>query len=121
MTPRRATTTRVSVDSAGNEANNSGSSGPAISADGRYIAFSSSATNLVAGDGNGVVDIFLHDTQTGTTTRVSVDAAGVESNGHSTNPAINEDGSFVAFQSDASNLVANDTNGRRDVFRAPRQ
>ena len=114
-------TTRVSVDSAGVEANFGSDNGPAISADGRYIAFSSGATNLVAGDTNGFTDIFLHDTQTGATNRVSVDAAGVESNGHSSYLAISADGSYVAFQSDASNLVANDTNGRRDVFRAPRQ
>src|SRR5205823_7255077 len=81
-TPARAsagTTERVSVDSAGNEGNG-GSGGTAISADGRFVAFSSYATNLVAGDTNGVADVFVHDRQTGTTERVSVDSAGTQGN-----------------------------------------
>ncbi len=110
------TTTRVSVDSAGGQAN-SGSSYPSISADGRFVAFVSWASNLVAGDTNGREDIFVHDRQSGTTTRVSVDSAGEQGNGYSNfAPTLSADGRFVAFASDASNLVAGDTNGTGDIF-----
>ncbi|MCB2188666.1 MAG: hypothetical protein KQJ78_19785 [Deltaproteobacteria bacterium] len=108
-------TTRVSVDSAGNEGDaNSGTA--SISADGRYVAFESVATNLVAGDTNGFFDIFVHDRVTGATTRVSVDTAGNQSNGDSYNAQISADGRWVAFESGATNLVAGDTNGHWDVF-----
>ena len=104
-------TERVSVDSTGAEANGL-SSGGSISADGRYVAFVSSATNLVLGDTNGVSDIFVNDRQTGVTKRVSVwgTFGGGQANGWSGSPAISGDGRYVAFQSDASNLVAGDTN-----------
>ncbi|MFC6674097.1 TolB family protein [Marinobacterium aestuariivivens] len=108
-------TTRVSVDSSGNQAAG-GSARPAISADGRFVAFGSGASNLVTGDTNGRPDVFVHDRDTGATTRVSVDSAGIEGNSDSDNPAISADGRFVAFNSRASNLVAGDTNGRYDVF-----
>jgi hypothetical protein len=108
-------TTRVSVDSNGVQAND-GSFFPSISADGRYIAFASGATNLVQNDNNGVFDIFVHDMQTGITTRVSVNTSGVEANSHSTNLFLSADGNYVAFESDATNLVQNDTNLRTDVF-----
>jgi len=75
-------TTRVSVDSNGNQGDG-GSEGPAISADGRYAAFYSSAANLVTGDTNGQWDVFVHDRQTGVTQRVSVDSDGNEANGAS--------------------------------------
>lgn len=111
-------TTRVSVNSAGEEANNHSSSfgDMGISGDGRYVAFHSSATNLVEGDTNGVQDIFVHDQNTGTTTRVSVNSAGEQANGNSAVPSLSSDGRYVLFRSDASNLVANDTNGVGDVF-----
>lgn len=109
------TTTRVSVGTGGGQGDGD-SSDPAISADGRYVAFKSQATNLVPGDNNGVVDIFIRDRQTGTTTRVSVDSSGAQTNERSSNPAISADGRFVAFDSHASNLVANDTNAQEDVF-----
>ncbi|MCB2188661.1 MAG: hypothetical protein KQJ78_19760 [Deltaproteobacteria bacterium] len=113
-------TTRVSVDSASNQAlDNSGS--PSISGDGRYVAFGSAASNLVAGDTNGNQDVFVHDRQTGETTRVSVDSAGNQGNGLSRAPAISADGRWVAFPSEASNLVAGDTNGNQDVFLHDRQ
>jgi uncharacterized repeat protein (TIGR02543 family) len=109
------TTTLISVASDGTQGN-SGSTGPSISNDGIYIAFSSSASNLVAGDTNSSIDIFLHNRQTGNTTRVSVASDGTQGNNHSTNPSISGDGRYIAFESDASNLVAGDTNGVSDVF-----
>ena len=109
------TTTRVSVASNGTEADSS-SYNPSISSDGRYVAFESDATNLVAGDTNGYDDIFVHDTQTGTTTRVSVASDGTEANDYSSEPSISSDGRYVAFSSDATNLVAGDTNQRDDIF-----
>ena len=108
-------TERVSVDSAGNQADG-GSDAPAISGDGRFVAFVSDASNLVSGDTNGQSDVFVHDRQTGVTERVSVDSAGNQANGGSAAPAISADGRFVAFVSDASNLVPGDTNGQGDVF-----
>jgi Tol biopolymer transport system component len=109
------TTTRVSVDSAGRQANGK-SFRPVISADGRHVAFESVATNLVPGDTNGLSDVFVRDLMTGKTTRVSVDSVGRQANGPSSSAAISADGRFVAFESDATNLVVGDTNGKRDVF-----
>ena len=108
-------TTRISVDSEGNEANGS-SLRPAISAGGGFIAFHSDASNLVDNDNNGSIDVFVHDTHTGDTTRVSVDTAGTEGNGTSALPSISADGRFVAFHSFADNLVENDNNAQADVF-----
>ena len=108
-------TERVSVDSSGAQANN-GSTQAAISANGRYVAIESYASNLVAGDTNGTFDIFVHDRQTGAITRVSVDSSGVEGNGSSNIASISADGRFVAFESVAASLVANDTNYFSDVF-----
>ena len=113
-------TQRVSVDSLGGEANDL-SDTHSISADGRLVAFETLATNLVTGDSNGGFDIFVHDRQTGVTTRVSVDSKGIEANDSSINPAISADGRFVVFRSDATNLVAGDTNNVRDVFVHDRQ
>src|SRR4028119_204549 len=109
------TTTRVSVDSAGNQANSS-SFAPSISADGRFVAFYSEATNLVLGDTNNTYDIFVRDTLTNTTTRVSLDSAGNQGNGFSYSPSISADGRFVAFESTTSNFVPGDTNNNRDIF-----
>lgn len=108
-------TTRVSIDSAGKQGNNS-SYAPSISADGRWVAFQSEATNLVPGDANGWVDIFVHDRQTDETTRVSLGSAGNQANGYNAAPVISADGRFVAFGSYASNLVTGDTNGVPDIF-----
>ena len=113
-------TWRASVDSAGTEANN-GSYQPAVSRDGRFVAFHSNASNLVPGDGNGGSDVFVHDAQSGTTEIVSVDSAGVEGNSGSYAPALSADGRFVVFPSFASNLVSGDTNGRMDMFVRDRQ
>jgi Tol biopolymer transport system component len=113
--PVGVSTARVSVDSVGNQGNENSNS-PSISADGRYVAFESDADNLVADDNNGSTDVFVHDRQTGATTRVSVDLAGVEDTGDSNNPSISADGSSVTFQSDADSLVAGDTNFAPDIF-----
>ena len=107
--------TLVSVDNNG-EQGNSYSSNPSISADGRYVAFESESTNLVIGDTNESVDVFLHDTKTGETIRVSVDSAGIHWVGDSMSPSISGDGRYVAFESEAANLVSEDTNQRTDVF-----
>jgi Tol biopolymer transport system component len=108
-------TERVSVDSAGNQADGAGGA-PAISADGRFVAFVSTARNLFSGDTNGQSDVFVRDRQTGVTERVSVDSAGNQADGSSNAPAISADGEFVVFESAARNLVPGDTNGRIDVF-----
>src|SRR5438034_1099294 len=114
------TTERVSVDSAGTQANGAGT-GVALSADGRFVAFTSAAPDLVAGDTNGAADVFVHDRQTGRTERVSVDSAGTQANGASCGGALSADGRFVAFASAAPDLVAGDTNGAADVFVHDRQ
>ncbi len=110
-------TERVSVGSSGAEGNYA-SLYPSISSDGRYVAFVSGATNLVPGDTNGFGDIFVHDRQIGATTRASVDSAGAEGNGNIWIQfwAISSDGRYVAFDSEATNLVPGDTNGHYDVF-----
>ena len=108
-------TSIVSVDAAGNPGDR-WSSYVSISADGRFIAFESNATTLVPGDTNGTWDIFVRDLQTGTTERVSVASTGAQANGSSDGPKISADGRCVVFTSFATNLVAGDTNGVRDVF-----
>ncbi len=109
------TTIRASVSSSGTQANG-GSGGAIISGDGRWVAFHSGASDLVAGDTNGTDDVFVRDLQSGATTRVSVDSAGAEANGASGVGAITADGRFVTFTSAATNLVAGDANGRFDIF-----
>jgi Tol biopolymer transport system component len=110
-----STTTRVSLDSVGTQGNLN-SSNPSISSDGRYAAFESSATDLVLSDTNGTTDIFVHDRNTGTTARASLDSGGAQGNLHSTNPTISSDGLLVTFESSSTNLVMNDTNGTTDIF-----
>lgn len=101
---------------------------PAISGDGRLVAFGSWASNLVVGDlercavkhlsniPTPCADVFLHDVETGVTVRVSVSWRGEEADEESRYPAISASGSAVAFSSEATNLVPDDTNGERDVF-----
>ncbi len=91
-----------------------GSYAPSISANGRYVSFDSDATNLVPGDANGFFDIFLRDRKLHRTLLVSVGRAGVQADGVSYGSAVA--GRYVAFASDAGNLVSGDTNGFTDVF-----
>ena len=107
------TTTQVSVSSAGVPAEFESFS-PSITADGRFVAFESAATNLVPNDTNQSTDIFVRDRATATTTRVSVDSSGRQANKSSASPSISADGRVVVFQSLASNLIAGDTNGSND-------
>jgi Tol biopolymer transport system component len=109
------TVVRASVPQGGGQANAS-SFTPAISADGRFVAFHSAATNLVTGDTNGVGDIFVRDLVAGTTELASVSSTGQVANGASSGAAISADGRYVAFLSVASNLVGDDTNGLQDIF-----
>lgn len=110
-----ATTTLVSVDSGG-DPGNLGSERPAISSDGRFVAFQSIASNLVPGDTNLTQDVFVHDRVTGTTERASVADDGSQSAVFSASASISGDGRFVSFHSIASNLVPGDTNNAQDVF-----
>jgi Tol biopolymer transport system component len=89
---------------------------PAISDDGRYVAFASAATNLVPGDTNGRYDVFVRDLATQTTSRISITSKGRQSKGDSFKPSITPDGSEIVFYSAASNLVRGDTNGELDCF-----
>jgi Tol biopolymer transport system component len=113
-------TTRVSVSSAGGQAN--GPSGfSAISADGRYVAFASGASNLVGHDTNGLSDVFVRDLATGKTTRVSITSRGRQARCNlagceSGEPVLSAHGRYVAFESSATNLVPHDTNRLADVF-----
>ncbi len=107
---------RVSAKSDGTSSN-SDSLFPSLSADGRYVAFVSAASDLLPGDMAGFADIYLQNRQTGLHQRVTILAGGMEPNGHSLYPAISDDGQIIAFTSEATNLVASgDTNGMQDVF-----
>lgn len=108
-------TGHVSVGVAGAQANGN-SLYPAISGDGRYIAFHSTASNLVSGDTNGWTDVFVRDMQTGQTQRVSVSASGAQGSGNSTYPDLSDDGRYVIFISKARNLASGDTNSFNDLF-----
>ncbi|HET7204278.1 MAG TPA: choice-of-anchor D domain-containing protein [Steroidobacteraceae bacterium] len=108
-------TERVSVASDGRQANGD-SWQPCVSADGRYVAFYSTATNLVPDDHGDMQDVFVRDRQTRRTLRASVAADGTPANGYSVQPTLSGNGRYVAFVSTATNLVPGDTNGRIDVF-----
>ncbi len=110
-------TERMSVSTAGVQGNND-SYMPVVSADGRFVAFCSYASNMDASSASGV---FVRDRQLGLTERVSVDSAGTPVNGFYWRIAISADGRFAAFETDAANLVPNDTNGTWDVFVHDRQ
>jgi len=120
VTTNTGATTRVSISSDGTQANG-GSESPSISADGRYVAFSSSASNLVDGDTNSQSDVFIRDLQSGTIELISRSSDGTIGNGSSTNPTISADGRFIAYASSASNLVNSDSNNVLDIFLYDRQ
>jgi len=88
----------------------------AVSKDGRFVAFDTDATNLVEGDTNDTVDVFLRDRKLGRTKRISVGPGGVQGDGGSYAVTMSRDGRFLAFASDATNLVKGDTNGVTDIF-----
>lgn len=112
--------TLVSQTAAGVQGD-AGSNDPAITPDGRFVAFGTNATNLVPGDTNGVYDLFVRDLETGALDLVSAGLDGAPANAAAYQARISDDGRFVTFYSDASNLVAGDTNGATDVFVRDRQ
>ena len=107
---------RVSVATGGAQGTGGTSDDPAISTNGRFVAFHSGATGLVSGDTNGKDDVFVHDRLTGVTERVSLTHTGAQASDNSWEPSISADGRYVAFTSAAPDLVPNDTNGRVDIF-----
>ncbi len=111
------TTRRVSVSTQGSEASLGGGA-PDISRDGRWVVFQSSSPDLVLGDTNNAVDVFLRDTVQNTTIRISLATYGVETSPFfsSASPTISNDGRFVTFVSNAPNLAPNDSNGTFDVY-----
>ncbi len=109
------TTVRASAAAGGAQPNDT-SRHPSISGDGGRVAFYSYASNLVAGDTNGMPDVFLRDLATTTISRASVAANGTQADGDSNYSSISADGRYLAFESDATNLVPGDTNHTRDVF-----
>jgi Tol biopolymer transport system component len=109
---RRTVIVSVSAGVQGNDRSDS----PAISADGRFVTFSSTANTLVSNDTNGEPDIFVHDMTTGETARISVHTDGTAANGASDSSSISADGHYVAFASFATNLVSGDSNNVYDVF-----
>jgi Tol biopolymer transport system component len=111
-----AGTVLISVASDGQAAGGGVSSVGGISADGRWVVFTSAASNLVPNDTNGVIDAFLRDTRTGKTTRITTSAGGAQADGATSDVTISPDGRFAVFVSLATNLVATDTNGSWDVF-----
>lgn len=116
------TTRRVSVSVTGVQANgSSGLAAPALSSEGRFVAFASHATNLVAGDTNGVADVFVYDRQSGGIERISMAHNGVQADGPSSSPTISGDGRYVAFLSSAQNLVSGAQNGHNHVYLRDRQ
>lgn len=108
-------TVRVSVASTGRQGDGD-SRDVSLSPDGRFAAFESLAGNLVDGDTNGVLDVFVHDLQTGVTVRASVSGTGAEGNGESGDASLSESGHYVAFSSYSDNLVSADFNWTGDVF-----
>lgn len=110
------TTVRASVDSSGAQANGK-SYNPAISGNGQFVVFISTATNLISSDTNFCSDVFVRDLVNNTTIRVSVGAAGAEANSGSDTPSITDDGQYVGFRSEATNLIGSgDTNDKADFF-----
>jgi hypothetical protein len=119
--PGFTSTTRISVSSSGEEANDDSYAYRSISEDGRFVVYHSLASNLAGNDTNGLEDVYLHDNQTGVTSRISVASDGTEGNGDSYFSTISANGKYVVFQSDADNLVSSDTNITWDCFRHENQ
>lgn len=109
-------TERVSLSNGGAEGNAFSETFGAISVNGRFAAFTSEASNLVAHDTNGVADVFVRDRKTGKNELASAGPGGAQSNGFNSGGEMSANGRFVAFSSEASNLVLDDTNGVSDVF-----
>ncbi len=115
-------TTRISVDSAGNEGTGGSATSPQISGDGRYVTFYSTFSNLVSGGSSGFAEIFVHDRNTGATTRASAPnlldqgTLGTQADNDGSYPSISDNGRYVAWGSNATNLVLNDTNDKWDIF-----
>jgi Tol biopolymer transport system component len=109
------TTTRVNVDGSGNECNFESDHG-VISGYARFVAYQSGGTNLVPGDTNGSRDIFVYDRQTGAVERANLTSTGGQANLYTFFPSISAEGRYIAFDSNANNLVPGDSNGQRDVF-----
>src|SRR5262249_29000942 len=113
---------RVSVSSSGAQANGASTLGTffnapeTLSADGRFVVFLSSATNLVSGDTNGHTDVFVRDNSTGTVERVDGSTGGAQANADASSPVISGDGRYVAFASTATNLAAADTDPLSDIY-----
>lgn len=118
--PDNLTTTITQVSSGPSGAGDFNSDKMSFSDDGRYVVFESEASNLVAGDTNGLSDIFLYDSQSATLTMISVGLSGAPANGQSFDAKISGDGNWIVFSSFASNLVSGDTNSTSDVFLANR-
>lgn len=110
-----ATFERISVSTDGVEGDGN-SHTPSISADGRFVAFVSAASTMVPGDVNGWLDVFVRDRVAGTTNLISISTSGVQGDAGSKAPSISDDGSRIAFESRATNLVPSDTNGYEDIF-----
>jgi Tol biopolymer transport system component len=109
------TTTRVSVKEGGTEGDGD-STDPSLSGDGRFVAFASTASNLITGDGNGTMDIFVHDQQLGTTLRISFAPGGGDAHGDSSEPAFSRDGTHLAFSTTAADVLPGDGNGKKDIY-----
>lgn len=112
---------RVAVSSSGAQPVGGPTVGSSLSADGRFVVFTSVAANLVPNDTNNAADVFLRNNQTGVTERISVGANGVQGDIGGYQGIVSNDGRYVAFTSDSTNLVAADTNGATDVFLRDRQ
>jgi Tol biopolymer transport system component len=109
------TVSKVSVNASTEEANGDCSM-PTVSSDGRYVAYVSGATNLLPADPSGDQDVYLFDVVSGTTTLMSVNGSGTKGDEGSSTPYLSADGTYLAFNSNATNLVPGDGNGVNDIF-----